>query len=489
MATYFSEAFGLDSSVLETYGAFDPSIVADIPVFIDPFLLFHSKKPEYRRLHDAIIEYLRFLRDKSATGELDEADLQNWYCFPEVKQTWLGFSKTGNDGHGLGLDFARALNDSLGRIFPAFGAEKITKGSHLEKVCLIKKGVGKDQISDFTTNLIKRFLCEYTQDFALKHLSKKQIRNVPIQNAYFDYDTEAWATETFTLPWLSSDFLLLVPRDMLTREENWINKDDMLDDFQMIPVAIEDAALRARVSNYFVKALRHDAEKAPTKQEERDAAFRTLQQFPELVDYYIRNKERAGDKAKDVSAERVKLAQFLFAQSIKGLQGLLAQTEFYHERDNTYEEAHKRLAYLKDVIENKGGHKVFYNRKGLAVANEDDFQVMFRLVWYGTPSEVTREANDGRGPVDFKISRIKGDKTLVELKLAKNTQLKRNLAKQLETYAKASDAPHGIKGIVFFSEEEEERVRGILQELRMSKSPDIVLIDARRDNKPSGSRA
>jgi hypothetical protein len=32
--------------------------VSDPPLFIDPFLLFNSDKPEYRRLHDSIIDYL-----------------------------------------------------------------------------------------------------------------------------------------------------------------------------------------------------------------------------------------------------------------------------------------------------------------------------------------------------------------------------------------------------------------------------------------------
>ncbi len=55
----------------------------------------------------------------------------------------------------------------------------------------------------------------------------------------------------------------------------------------------------------------------------------------------------------------------------------------------------------------------------------------FRLVWFGTPSDVTTEANDGRGPVDYKIARGASDKTLVEMKLAKNTALERNLERQV----------------------------------------------------------
>jgi hypothetical protein len=37
--------------------------------FIDPFVLFNSKKRAYRKLHGQIIEYLIFLRDKAATTD------------------------------------------------------------------------------------------------------------------------------------------------------------------------------------------------------------------------------------------------------------------------------------------------------------------------------------------------------------------------------------------------------------------------------------
>ena len=151
------------------YGAFDISVVSDLPLFIDPFLLFNSEKPEYQSLHDDILDYLKFLRDEAGNG-LNQALIDSWYRFKEVKQNWFGYTVLGNGGAGLGGDFATALHDALGHIFADFGDETITKGSHLEKLCLIQPGVGKDNISDFTTNLIKGFLLEYTETFARKHL-------------------------------------------------------------------------------------------------------------------------------------------------------------------------------------------------------------------------------------------------------------------------------------------------------------------------------
>ena len=126
---------------------------------------------------------------------------------------------------------------------------------------------------------------------------------------------------------------------------------------------------------------------------------------------------------------------------------------------------------------------------GKAIRREEDLQVMYRLVWFGTNADVSREVNDGRGPADFKISNGAHDKTIVEMKLAKNTKLETNLLKQTDIYQKASDAKKAIKVILFFTPEELRRVQRILKKLDLQKNPDIVLIDARNDNKPSGSKA
>src|SRR5690554_5269552 len=96
--------------------------------------------------------------------------MNSWYLFPEVKQTWLGFSLDGNAGRGLGPDFARDLHLGLNSIFKDFGKETIPKSPHMEKLCLISPNVGRDKISDFTTNFAKKFLLEYTENFAKIYL-------------------------------------------------------------------------------------------------------------------------------------------------------------------------------------------------------------------------------------------------------------------------------------------------------------------------------
>jgi hypothetical protein len=489
MATFLSDYFGIEQEVIDEYGAFNVSVVNDLPLFIDPFLLFHSQKDEYVALHDQIIQYLIFLRDKANDGIANLDLLKSWYCFPEVKQNWLGFSVSGNSGRGLGLDFAKALHSNLHKLFKTFGDEKITEGSHLEKVCLISQGVGRDNISDFTTNLIKDYLCKYTEAFSLRHLKPENLREVTINNAKFNYESESWERRKYKLPWVNDDHIILTPKDMLTRDENWINRSDLIHGFQQVPTAIPDAQLRAQISNYFHKVLVKHKNKEASATERADAAISTMLQFPQIIDYYIKLKEMTGDQAIDISSEKVIATEYLFVRQLAEIQKtLVATTQFYSVGRTTYEESHSRLAYLKDVIENKGGHRLFYNG-GIPIEREKDLQVLYRLVWFGTPSDAGTEANDGRGPVDFKISRGAKDKTLVEMKLAKNTHLERNLEKQLPIYQQASDAQNGIKVIIFFSRAEEDRVLGILDKLGLIGHKDIVLIDARDDNKPSGSKA
>lgn len=260
----------------------------------------------------------------------------------------------------------------------------------------------------------------------------------------------------------------------------------MVENFEDIPDAIENVALRAQINNYFYSKLPDDPE--PTKGDYQKAIEETLRQYPQMIDYYIKLKEEDGDQAVAVSDSKVADSHFLYIKQFGNFAYLLSQTAFYKVPGNTKNETREKILFFKDVVENKGGHHIFYVN-GKAVLKESDVHILFRLTWHCTSSDVSREVNDGRGPADFKISRGATDKTLVEFKLARNTQLKRNLQKQLDIYKKASDADVGYKVIIYFTEDELVRVEKILRVLEMDKDPNIFLVDARDDNKPSGSQA
>jgi hypothetical protein len=460
------------------------SIASDLPLFIDPFLLFNSERSEYQELHQGIIRYLTFLRDK-ATPDLDPALIKAWYMFKEVKQNWLGFTVLGNGGSGLGLDFATALHSSLGNILSNFGDEQITKGAHLEKLALIKGGVGRDNISDFTTNLIKGYLLEYTQAFAVEHMDPAMLGKFAVTRAVFNYETESWQTRNYTLPTRDGDFVLLTPFDMLTRDDTWISYGDMIHDFQNLPEAVEDDVLRGQMNQYFKSFL---GEK-PTAKDRSEAAQRTIQRYPELVDRYIRDREDSGEEAEGISAEkREDLRDALVTQVQAAIPDIENKSDFYSRPSSSYTEALDRALEFKDYVENRDGYKVI-NRKGQPFSRETEVQLFFGLIWYKNEFDVNREVNNGRGPVDFKVSKGSIDKSLIEFKLASNKALKRNLENQVAIYEKANGTRQSVKVIVCYTEQDQEKVARVLRELDLQNEDAVVVIDARSDNKPSASTA
>ena len=50
--------------------------------------------------------------------------------------------------------------------------------------------------------------------------AKRKAFTVP--NVYFDYDARKWCPKTYELPHVDDKYIMLTPRDMLTKDENWM---------------------------------------------------------------------------------------------------------------------------------------------------------------------------------------------------------------------------------------------------------------------------
>lgn len=496
---YFSDFFEVSPHLIEQYGALNISLINDLPLFVDPFLLFNSSKSEYKKLHGEMLKYLCFLRDQSLEKkeQMPRGLLSAWYSFPEIKQTWLGFSTKGNSGKGPGFDFAESLHASLSGPFQDFDNSTISH-PHIEKFCLIKEGIGRDNISDFVTNLIHGFLLDYTQTFSQKYINPVFLKKRTVNHVSFNYDTHSWMSGTFLLPCLNDDYVLLTPRDILTKDQNWINKKDLALKFLDIAYSIPNEQLRSQLNNYFHSVLptrktKKGLPKENSLTEKMMAISETIRQYPILLDYYLKYKEDHGKEATTLANCHVEEIEDVFIYQLRKFIAYLQQhTSFYDIETNSKEATLKRIMYLKDCIEHKGCHSIFYHKKE-PIGTENYLQIMFRLTWYNSRFDVNREVNNGRGPVDYKISYGSADMSLVEFKLASNSQLERNLSHQLEIYQRSNQVSDGkvtgFKVIIYFNDKQYERVRKILAKIGKTNDPNIILIDASLDNKISASKA
>ncbi len=479
---FFSDYFGVDRNVLDAYGAFDVNLVTDLPLFVDPFLLFNSKKQQYQELHESIVDYLKYLKVLSQQPQT-RAAIKYLYVFGEVKQNWLGYCEFGNEGRGLGPKFATSLHGALGSVLRNFGDEEITRGTHLEKLSLIQPGVGRDNISDFTTNLIKEFLLRYTESFAKKHLAPEHCTTFQVDRVRFNYSTESWESDSYCLPRLRDDFILLTPLDLLTHDDTWINYKDMVRQYHRIADSVDNDVARDRMDRYFRGRL---GEK-PKESDIAAAAAATLRNFPELIDRYIAIQEADGDRAAAISKEKRDEILGVFETTVReAVKDLAAKSDFYDTSWTSYDEARERVLIFKHYVEDQDGYRLI-NRRGTGFARESEVQIFFGLIWGLSDFDVNREPNNGRGPVDFKVSYGSGDKSLIEFKLASNRKLEQNLLRQVEVYEAANDTTKSLKVIVFYTEAEEVRARKILKNVKLESDPSVILIDARSDNKPSAS--
>jgi hypothetical protein len=104
--------------------------------------------------------------------------------------------------------------------------------------------------------------------------------------------------------------------------------------------------------------------------------------------------------------------------------------------------------------------------------------------------DVSPETNIGRGPVDFKLSDGYINRTILELKLARNTKFWNGLTSQFPTYLKAEGISRGYFIVIVFTETDIERIRDIQQVLDEYRKTtnlriSIFIVNALRDKPPA----
>ena len=464
---FFSEYYGIDSSVVEHYGAVDISFVCDIPLFIDPMLIFNSEKEEYKKLHEEIIKYFHFLYQKACDG-LSNKELKAWFEFNEVPNNWLGYSMSGNKGAALGKQYAKFLYKNI-RF--ATNTNNITKSNHIEKIMLLYEGSGKDKISDLTVNLIKGFLCSYTEEFARKYLDKKYIKKFHVEKAYFNYETESFVSKEYELPYITSEkgkkeYVLLTPKDILREDEPAINRKD------------------------FQKRNKRSVNERSVKKIEKDAFKELAKEYPELYDYYIKYVENNPEQVSKLAHEECTEELEKFYSNSKILIAKVIDEGYVIQEDiEAREEAKNRLKFFKHIIEECDGYLALYYN-GKQIAKEKDIQRLFRFVWYGTSYKVDAEPNNGRGQADFIVSKGMNNQNIIEFKLASNSSLG-HVFTQIKIYEAANCTDGSLVVIFYFTEEEKRFAEKVIEDSGYKSAIDesIFLIDCRKDNKKSASIA
>jgi hypothetical protein len=261
-----------------------PRVGIDLPLGIDPFLLFKSRDSQFRRLHNVLLGV--FNAGILAVRNNDLATARHLFSFPEVSSIGMGYTHKGKRGSGVGSHLTDLILQTL------TGSPSLTERGvrHVEEMQLLSAGIGPDRISDISANVLKRFLIDYTQrQCAIWDIPTKQ--GVPVSHIY-DESKQSWEDSYEDLPVspIDGSEILLVPR-RLVRALPWINYDDFLrTEFSAYLAARRDQSARGSVrSGELSDETTFKAKPAVVTVTRRDIG---------LVERYVRSRETRAAEAR-----------------------------------------------------------------------------------------------------------------------------------------------------------------------------------------------
>lgn len=218
-----------------------PFLDEDIPLYVDPFLLWKSPSMQDRSLHLSIVESVNRIGSLYVAGKEGDA-IELLIELTECDEVKLGGSKTGY-GKKIGRAAAKYIL-SLYKNVPQINKQGL---QHFEVIQLLVDGISKDRISDIACSVIKSFLIDYTIDQCEKN-------KIPIEKTFisvFDSSSIRINQEEVYLPINphNKEPILFVPKRWL-RYNPWISYDSYFEGYYKKEVDITVKGERVRILNF-----------------------------------------------------------------------------------------------------------------------------------------------------------------------------------------------------------------------------------------------
>ena len=437
MPITFSEQFNVARSVLENTGVFDVILDVDTRVFVDPALLELCTEPEFIGARSKVEEYfskiIALLRHSKRKGDMFWRRAERLLTFRELSGTCFGYSQNGTGGNAIG---AVLRNTILGTIKELM-IEGETDPVLFELLGVFQEGIGCDRVSDLITFILREEILKYTQ----RVVTAAGIPTISVYSGQHQF---------------------------LTCRNPYNNKPLLL-----LPAAI-DLGRRSKLHKSQILSLMHSS-----------LSFRSA-----LVTAYKVFPKTAYDFSIDPAGEYAWLAA---AREYASSYPLTLSDIPLETTDDVLSVTRKICDKFKTLIEDNGLSKLLYDSNG-SPKRESAAQLLFFGVadsyCDANDIDLTKEGNNGRGPVDFKLSHGAHEKVVVETKLTSNSQLRHGIETQLPIYMKQERTkqaiyliidnghPTALKNFIRFyndlGKEEKEKIS-------------YLIIDA--TNKPSASKA
>jgi len=456
----FSDEFKITPKANETW--FDTVLSIDTKLFLDPRLIEQFETGVFAGAFDEITAYFKAGFEEAAKqlGGTDKnryQKIESFLAAPEVEEICLGFTSFGTAGSGAGSGKAKVLREAMSK---AAGLAVLAP-ERFETLQLFQRGIAEDTISDIVANVLRWRLAEYTRQICKKY--KIPIIEKIRQRGRFDPARQRWVPIKISAPVnpYNGKQVLLCPKDFLSQLPV-INSTSFWQHW--FDTEVE------RLQLQFGEDIKRSVDKN-TIVELALESFSTVEKFVEWVSdqsfsaYDIENDPKGLLKWYEATKEYAQNYLVKFkgdpADDFGGFIDYL-------------------IAEFDTFVNFNGGWKLLYTDDGKP-RSEEICQLAFlgivKFICYAHDIDIAKEANIGRGPVDFKFSRGQKYSALVEMKLLKNSRFWSGLKKQLPTYQKAEGVSVGRFLVISFENDDIGKILDIeakTKEVSDSLSYDIV---------------
>lgn len=246
-----------------------PFLDEDLPLCVDPFLLWKSPSQQDNALHLSLVNSFNYL-GYLANNKKDDEATDILINLSECNEVGFGFSGT-RKGARIGQMTANHII-SLFKNIPEIKSNGFT---HFEEIQLYVDQISKDRISDITCCLLKSFLIDYTIDQCKKY--SIPVEAIVIQDVFDQKKYVIIPNEKVTLPVNveTKAPILLVPKRWLRRAP-WISSDDY-------------------VKGYYLEKVLNKDENCP----ERGEILNFNRHNYDVVQHYLKQKELSAQDCKN----------------------------------------------------------------------------------------------------------------------------------------------------------------------------------------------
>ena len=443
---------------------FDPILVADTELFVDPFAVFEETEGVFSKSFEKILQFFNhaFILAANAnrnTRSVSYKKLESMLLFPEINELGLGYSDT-NSGAGASRFFRDQMICAIYRSID----QGLMEYKHFEEIGIFEEGIGCDRISDITCNILKEEFITYTQEICNKYGIPMQSIKMP--HIRFDFNNLRWIDGTVLLPWnkYKKRAVLLVPQRFLNdlpsinyegfRDYIWVNMNEI---------------------------LRNDLNYTLKQQLDKSEIIEIARQNPEWVKLYEEKVERQGYESYDIKNDPS--GKYVWASN--EVQDYIKNNPLTFSNNEEFSKCILDICLsFKSYVENEKGYELLWNEKEKPKTESAVQRLLFGVMkgyCLFLNIDISKESNAGSGPVDFKCSQGYSKRVLIETKLMRNTRYWNGLEKQLPQYMLAEGIEKGIFLLVAYTTEEFNKASEFkrkINDLNLSYDIEIILVDA-----------